>query len=47
MINIDLRNLTSDDIKDIMFLKKAGVSDEVIQTGYENTKKNREENNDD
>lgn len=47
MITINLRDCSKDDAKDIMYLKKNGVPDDVIQSAYDKTAENRnkEDNN--
>lgn len=42
MITINLRDCSKDDVKDIVYLKKNGVPDDVIQQAYDRTKENRE-----
>lgn len=37
MIDISLENLETEDINAILYLRKMGVPDEIIQQAYENT----------
>lgn len=47
MITINLRDFRKEDMKDIAYLKKNGVPDDVIQAAYDKTVENRNKENND